>query len=203
MERDGIIYRQFRKPSGLSGRFAGWLMARNNEERSWWTVEKLNIKPGNRILEIGYGSGETMMKLSHRQVGGLIAGIDHSALMYQLAARKNRKAIEEGKIQLACGTINDLKCPEGYFDIIYGSNVHFFWENPVTEFRNLFKFLKPGGRMILVFQPRWAKTDEVVLQYTDETKDILTQSGFTAIETDFKKMRPVLCVYISGQKSKI
>jgi hypothetical protein len=54
-----IAHRQFRRPTGLLGRLAGWIMANrpSNIERNRWTVDLLNVQPSDHVLEIGFGPG--------------------------------------------------------------------------------------------------------------------------------------------------
>ena len=51
------VYRQFRRPTGLLGRLAGWIMANrpSNIERNRWTVDLLRVQPADHVLEIGFG----------------------------------------------------------------------------------------------------------------------------------------------------
>jgi SAM-dependent methyltransferase len=126
--------------------------------------------------------------------------MDHSQVMLEQAAGRNKKQIEKGKVKLACGTVWDLQYPENYFDTIYGSNVHFFWKDPVREFNHLVPLLKPGGRLVMVFQPRWTKTEVEVREVADRTRKQYEAAGLTSIEIDYKVMTPVTCICISGQK---
>ncbi len=50
---------QFRQPRGLPGQLAGLVMAMrpSNRARNRWTVELLDLQPGDRLLEIGFGPG--------------------------------------------------------------------------------------------------------------------------------------------------
>jgi ubiquinone/menaquinone biosynthesis C-methylase UbiE len=197
-----IIIKQFGKPTGTFGRFVGWLMSFKNNDRVEWTYEKLQLRPTDTLLEIGYGPGVTLKKVANSLTSGFIAGIDHSEIMLEQASRRNKEHIENAKVRLECGTVWDLKYPKNYFDTIYGSNVHFFWKNPAEEFRQLVTLLKPGGRLVMVFQPRLAKakTDDEIKQVACKTKQQYEEAGLMNIEIDFKKMSPMTCIYISGQK---
>jgi trans-aconitate methyltransferase len=195
------IYRQFGQPSGIPGRVAGWLMAVKNRGRSNWTVTKLNSQPTDYILEIGYGPGVTFKQLAKRLTTGFIGGIDHSKEMFGQATRRNMAYIQKEKARLECGTVTELTYPKNYFDIIFGSNVHFFWTNPVDEFQRLYDYLKPQGRLVMVFQPRWAKSETQVRDIAEKTRFQYEKAGFTNVELDFKKMFPVTCIYISGKKT--
>jgi len=198
MEIKQSIIKQFGKPSGSFGRFVGWLMSIKNNDRVNWTFENLHLKPSDILLEVGYGPGVTLKKVADNLTSGFIAGIDHSEIMLEQASRRNKKHIENAKVKLECGTVSDLKYPANHFDTIYASNVHFFWENPAKEFKQLVSFLKPGGRLVMVFQPRLTKKD--VREVADNTKTQYEEAGLIDIKIDFKKMRPVTCIHISGHK---
>jgi ubiquinone/menaquinone biosynthesis C-methylase UbiE len=195
-----ILNEQFGKPDGNLGRFVGWIMSIKNRDRAKWTIEKLNFKPTDYILEIGYGSGSSFKVVADQLTSGFIAGIDHSSIMLEQATKKNRKNLESKKAELKCGTVWDLDYQEEHFDIIFGSNVHFFWENPTKEFQKLYLFLKHGGRLIMIFQPRWTKSEEQVKQVAEKTKKQYEEAGFKNIEIGFKPMKPVTCIYINGHK---
>ena len=173
-------------------------MSFKNNDRVTWTLEKLQSRPNDILLEVGYGSGVALKKVANNLTSGFIAGIDHSDIMLEQASKRNKEQIEKGKVKLECGTIWDLKYPKNHFEIIYGNNVHFFWENPTKEFKQLVSFLKSGGRLVMVFQPRLAKTK--VKEVAEETKKQYKEVGLTDIEIDFKEMGSVKCIYISGQK---
>ena len=202
MKLKHIIVKQFGKPTGTFGRFVGWLMSFKNNDRVEWTYEKLKLKPTDILLEIGYGPGVTLKRVANSLTSGFIAGIDHSEIMLEQASRRNKEQIDNAKVKLECGTVWDLIYPENYFDTIYGSNVHFFWKNPTEEFRQLVTMLKPGGRLVMVFQPRLTKEkmDDDVKQVAYNTKQQYEEVGLTNIEIAFKTMSPMTCIYISGQK---
>jgi ubiquinone/menaquinone biosynthesis C-methylase UbiE len=192
--------KQFGNPVGNLGRFVGWLMSVKNRDRAKWTIEKLNLKPTDYVLEIGYGSGASFKVVADQLTSGFIAGIDHSSIMMEQAIKRNKKNIDAKKAELKFGTVWDLDYPEEHFDIIFGSNVHFFWENPTKEFQKLYSYLKQDGRLIMVFQPRWTKSEEQVKQEAEKTKKQYEGAGFNNIDIGFKQMKPVTCIYICGQK---
>ena len=84
------VYRQFRRPTGLLGRLAGWIMANrpSNIERNRWTVDVLNVQPADHVLEIGFGPGLAIAQVARLAPQGRLVGIDHSALMIERASRR-------------------------------------------------------------------------------------------------------------------
>src|SRR4030095_6258666 len=146
-----LINQQFEKPSGGLGRLAGWLMSLSNRQKNEWLISKINPQPGEHLLEIGYGNGDVIEVLAGSMHNSFIAGIDHSSLMYRQAIRNNKKHISGNKVALHLGTVWELDYPPHSFDVIFGSNIHFFWKNPEKEFKVLRELLKPGGRLLMVF----------------------------------------------------
>ena len=194
------IFKQFGKPTGIPGRFAGHFMALNNLKRSNWTIEKLNFKPTDKILEIGYGPGITLKKIAGQLTTGSITGIDHSEVMCRQAIKRNEENIKNNKAEIMCRTVHEFNYPENHFDIIFGSNVHFFWKDPVKEFKRLYKLLNDNGRLVFVFQPRYLRANKDISTESEKTKSQFTEAGFKNMEIDFKHMKPIDCIYISGNK---
>lgn len=194
------LNKQFQKPTGKLGRIVGLAMAIKNKDRANWTFKKLNFKPTDTILEVGYGSGIVIKKIANKLTSGKIYGVDFSEIMFSQASKRNKKHIENKKVKLELGTIWEPSFSDSSFEIIFGSNVHFFWDNPNKELGKLKSLLKPKGRLIFVFQPRWAKNETEIKEIAEKNKIEFEEIGLKNIEIEYKKMKPVTCIYISGQK---
>jgi len=95
------IVRQFKKPHGMMGALAGPIMASrpSNRHRNRWTVELLDIKPGDRIIEIGCGPGLALEECLAKVADGHVAGVDHSATTLNQARLRTANAIKQGRLQ--------------------------------------------------------------------------------------------------------
>ena len=192
--------RQFELPSGNLGRLAAWLMSVSNKDKNQWLIEKLDIHEGDNVLEIGYGTGEIIDRLASTMTGGFIAGIDHSQLMFEIASRKNEHHSSDNKVALHWGDVWSIPYSTDYFDVIFGSNVHFFWKAPLFEFDFLQRFLKPGGKLVMVFQPRWVKSPSELIREMERIRNDFLEAGYRRIKMEVKAMKPVDCVFIEGYK---
>lgn len=153
------LFSQFRNPRGLLGRLAGAIMANreSNRLRNEWTVELMDLKPTSRVLEIGFGPGVALKLVSDHVPEGRVVGLDQSATMQDMAARRNHVAIASGRMHLVTGAVEEpLSAPElaGPFDRLFAINVAMFWHEPVDVLRRLSGKLAPGGRILLTYQPR-------------------------------------------------
>ncbi|HEX9513682.1 MAG TPA: class I SAM-dependent methyltransferase [Puia sp.] len=194
------LYNTIRQPSRYSGKLAGCLLSMKSKQRSNWTIEQLNIQPYQHILEVGYGSGYTLQEVAHRLKVGFLAGIDHSIPMYQQAYRRNKRFIRQQLLQLHIGDLNELSYPPHYFHSIYGSNPHFFQQEPQLEFMRLSSLLKSRGRLVMVFQPREARKEEAILQAGERIREDYKAAGLTDIRIEYRDMYPVTCIAAVGFK---
>ena len=102
---------QFHHPTGAIGHVAGWIMGRrsSNVARNRWAVQLLDVQPTDRVIELGCGPGVAIAALATRAIRGLVVGVDHSQVMIGQARRRNRAAIQAGRVRLL--TPQSSACP--------------------------------------------------------------------------------------------
>src|SRR5712691_8341838 len=139
---------QFHRPRGLGGRAAGRLMAHrpSNRKRNVWAVELLDVGPGDRVLEIGFGPGIAIAELARRATRGLVCGVDHSELMVRQARRRNAVAVRAGRVDLRLGSVEELPAFDTAFDKVLAVNSIGFWDQPVARLAELRALLRPAVR---------------------------------------------------------
>ena len=147
---------QFGNPHGMGGRVAGWIMGHrsSNRARNAWLVSLLDIEPTDRTLEVGFGPGVAIGEVAKRAIEGSIHGVDRSDVMRRQATRRNRRAIDAGRVALRLGSAEDLPEFDQPFDVILAVNSHMFWDDLPTRLQHLRSLLRPGGRFGIGYQPR-------------------------------------------------
>ncbi|MBO9621064.1 MAG: class I SAM-dependent methyltransferase, partial [Niabella sp.] len=78
-----IIASRFKKPTGIIGKWAAGVMIKNNRSKYETLIKDLDLRPGDKLLEIGYGPGDGMHLIAEKYPGCIIHGIDFSPLMYK------------------------------------------------------------------------------------------------------------------------
>lgn len=198
------IVKQFRQPKGVLGQLAGFVMANrpSNIERNAWTLGLLSLREGDRLLEIGYGPGIAIEKASQVISGGLIVGIDHSETMLAQARKRNAMAIDEGLVQLYCGSVEELPAFDKPFDKIFSANVVQFWPDPVSTFRKLRSMLAADGVIASTYMPRNKNaTDADALNKANQIVEQLRQAGFSSISVETKQMSPVSTISVLARNT--
>jgi trans-aconitate 2-methyltransferase len=112
-----------------------WRMAAN-------LIESLNPQPGERILDVGCGTGQLTADIARS--GAIVTGLDSSAEMLA-EARKNYP-----ELSFVVGYAADFTLP-GSFDAVF-SNAALHWvKNAEGAVQSFARALRPGGRFIAEF----------------------------------------------------
>ncbi len=108
------------------------------------TMDLLQLAPGQRVLNVGVGTGKDHVQLRRAvQVGGMAIGVDISPVMLRLAASRGAYAVR--------ADARRLPFPDQSFDRLWSTYVLDLIPDDdlpgvLAEFRRV---LKPGGRVAL------------------------------------------------------
>ncbi len=196
--------KQLRKPAGFLGNLVAKMMEFRNRVSYKIIISRLSPRPGEHILEIGYGPGLGIYQIAASFPGCRITGIDFSELMYQKASVKNRKFIEKGSVHLMHGDILTIVPGDDKFDKVFCVNVIYFWNDLNLAFTKIVNMLGKEGKFLIYMDHRdsieKAKFLADFCKYpVEEVEKELKNAGFTQIEYIFEKGG----YFISGVKSVI
>jgi SAM-dependent methyltransferase len=188
---------QFGRPSGLGGRAAGLLMAHrsSNRTRNAWAVSLLDVRPDDRVLEIGFGPGLAIRELSRIAHAGYVCGIDHSEVMVRKARRRNADGFRRGLVDLRLGSVDALPAFDAPFDKILAVNALLFWHEPDARVEALRRLLRPGGLLAVAHQPRGpGASDEAAGAEGRAMAATLARAGFSDVRVETMRAKPaVVC----------
>jgi ubiquinone/menaquinone biosynthesis C-methylase UbiE len=191
------IRAQFGRPTGLPGRAAGLLMAHrsSNRRRNAWAVSLLDVRPDDRVLEIGFGPGLAILELSRIAHEGYVCGIDHSELMLRQATRRNADGIRRGVVDLRLGSVDALPAFDAPFDKILAVNAFLFWNEADARLEQLRRLLRPDGLIAVAHQPRGpGASDETAAAKGRELAGALVRAGFSEVRVETMRLKPaVVC----------
>jgi SAM-dependent methyltransferase len=110
------------------------------------------IAPGDRVLDIGCGTGETTRHAARTARDGSALGVDLSARMVELARTLAAdRGIDNVEFEQGDAQIHDFQ-PES-FDAVISRTGTMFFGDPSAAFDNIAGALRPGGRLtMLVWQ---------------------------------------------------
>ncbi|MGY1615452.1 class I SAM-dependent methyltransferase [Geodermatophilus sp. SYSU D00691] len=145
-------------------RNAGQLRAWDGAEGSYWArhagvferstaryddalFAAAGIGPGDRVLDVGCGTGSTTREAGRRAVSGAVLGVDLSAAMLAVA---RRAAADLPHVAFLQADAQVHPFDEGSFDVAVSRTGAMFFADPVAAFANIGRALRPGGRLVLL-----------------------------------------------------
>lgn len=127
-------------------------------ERVRWAVEVLAPRPGERVLDIGSGTGASVELLLERlgvtDAAGRarVVAIDRSTAAVARIGERVAHAVASGDVDVVRTPLAALDASLGPFDAAFGVNVNVFWTSAaVPELRALAAAVPPGGRLLVAF----------------------------------------------------
>jgi len=106
-------------------------------------------RPGQRVLDIGCGFGDTTQRIAE------LVGPDGEAVGVDAAARfigtARREAVDAGVGNARFDTVDVQEhVPGGPYDLAFSRFGTMFFANPVVALRNVRHALNPGGRVVML-----------------------------------------------------
>lgn len=155
-------------------------------------AELCQIGPGQRVLNVGCGSGHAVLYMAAKYQCTVI-GVD---VLDDMVAAARRLAMTQGhpsNVEFRVADAQDLPFPDAHFDVVMTESVTTFVPDKGRAFDEYLRVLKPGGRLGLN-EPLWAQEpnpairqsiEELTRQYLlapAEWLDLFRGAGFESVE---------------------
>jgi ubiquinone/menaquinone biosynthesis C-methylase UbiE len=158
------------------------------------------VGSGDRVLDIGCGTGQSTREAAHAAVDGSVVGVDVSAPMLE---RARLLSAEQGLTNITYEQADAQvhRFPSTSFDVCISRFGTMFFTEPVASFTNIGRALRPAARLVLLVwqehaRNEWATAirralipasvaprgpDAFSLADPAVTEGILTAAGFTDV----------------------
>lgn len=194
---DRLVDLTARRPTGLIGR----RMYRHpaGHERSFREVlQWLGFVQGDSCLEIGCGGGVLLERVLTAGAARA-AGLDHSPDMLALSEARNAEAVTSGRLTLRLGDASAIPWGAASFDAVFAANMFFYVDNPTAVLGEVFRVLRPGGRLVIHTMPGplpppslktwWVRIPMISTMHVHsdaEMVDMYQAAGFTDVTVSSK-----------------
>jgi arsenite methyltransferase len=141
---------QLSRPRGRLAPLTGLLLNTVNARMILAGISALELRPGQRVLEVGFGGGLSLPLLL-RAVGerGQVFATELSAPLLARARRWLLIPRLQGRLRLEAAAVEALPLGDGSFDAALSLNTIPFWTDVDVGMRELARILAPGGRLVL------------------------------------------------------
>ncbi len=180
-----ILSLQAKKPSGFVGRYVMTkIFNTGNADLNAFVKKCLGLQPEDRVLELGFGTGKLINEIANMTTKGVVEGIDFSKAMLVQAEKVNKQHLLSGSVILHEGECSSLPFENNVFDKLCSVNTLYFWQNPTNYFAEMFRVIKPEGRIVIGFRDDKQminlnlSSDIFSLYSQDDVINLLSEAGF-------------------------
>lgn len=112
-------------------------------------LNQAELKLGETVLDLGSGAGFDAF-LAAKRVGasGLVIGVDMTPEMVE-RAKKNARKLNVQNVEFRHGQIEDLPVDDNSVDVVISNCVINLSPDKNSVFSELYRTLKPGGRLVI------------------------------------------------------
>src|SRR5947209_2237354 len=134
------------------------------------TLQRMELRAGERVLDLGCGAGWATRILA-RLVGdgpegfGQVVGLDISDEMVRRARAASR---EFDNVLYVCGSAQQVPWEENFFDKVLSVESFYYYPDQDRALAELFRVMAPRGRMFILIN--LYKDNEYSLQWVDKLK---------------------------------
>jgi SAM-dependent methyltransferase len=181
---------QSRRPKGM----AGWLLARGmnsaHAPMTDWALSLVSLQDLRTVLDVGCGGGGALLRLSELAPHAELHGIDYSTQALGVAARTNRRPMEQGRVFLREADVSELPYEDSRFDLTVAINSHYLWPDLEAGLGEIMRVLGPRGSVALAGgeyfggkhdtrNRRLASNGRMNCQTLPELRDIVSEAGYS------------------------
>ncbi|MDI6105171.1 methyltransferase domain-containing protein [Actinoplanes sp. NEAU-A12] len=111
-------------------------------------IDKLRIKPGDRVLDLGCGPGKPAVQMA-KTTGAQVVGVSISSKDVELAGFRAEALNLQDQLSFQVADANDLPFEPDSFDAVLALESIVHMEDRAHVLRQIARVLKPGGRVAL------------------------------------------------------
>ena len=149
----------------------------------------MDVKPSDRVLDLGSGSGWATRLVAKRFHPKKITGIDISDEMVRLAAEQSKGI---ANIEFKQGAAEKIPLPDAAVEKIFSIESFYYWPDQMAGLKEAKRVLAPGGKLFILinlykdnhYSLRWANELKVPVHALSQAEyiELLTKAGFNGTE---------------------
>lgn len=144
----GKLLKNCGKPQGIGGKLILNAMNRGHAPLCDWVLNTVLWTDGAKVLDVGCGGGANIDSMFQKYPNCHIDGIDYSTKSVNVSKKTNA-----ARLNISCeilqGNVMELPYSDNTYDIAIAMETVYFWPDVTEGFRQIFRVLKPGGKIIV------------------------------------------------------
>ncbi|MHB1118966.1 MAG: class I SAM-dependent methyltransferase [Bellilinea sp.] len=158
-------------------------------------IEQTNPQPGERILDLGCGTGTLTIMLQRRQPAAEVVGLDGDPRVLDIAQKKADR-VGVASIRWDTGLADELPYPDESFDKVITSMMlhHLTLPEKLEAFHEVHRVLKPGGsfhiadfgkphdRLMRFVASYMSHLERTADNFKGRIPELMVETGFNQVE---------------------
>ena len=146
---ENSLKQQYKNASNITSRISLHKQFSANAQ-GWfpWIFEQCGIQPGMKVLELGCGDGSFLQENKERLPENLVY-IASDVSLGMLRDMEKQLGAPDERIKLQQIDMQQIPYPEASIDLVIANHVLFYAENIPQAVQEMYRVLRPGGRLIL------------------------------------------------------
>ena len=191
--KDQIIHQADQK---LQQEFNQWAQAGRGDEMedhhsdiTEQTIALMDLQPGDRILDLGCGTGWASRRLARIATSGEVVGID---VADEMLRRAEQASAGIGNVRYLWGSAENIPAEDNHFTKILSVESFYYYVDQGKALDELRRVMAPGGKLFILinlykdnhYSLRWVSELKVPVQVRSESEYValLQQRSFTQVE---------------------
>ena len=192
--RDAVIQSEADKK--IQQEFNQWAQAGRGDEMedhhsdiTDQTLALMDLKPADRVLDLGCGTGWASRRLARIATAGEVVGVD---VADEMLRRAEQTSATLGNLRFVWGTAEGLPFDDGYFTKILSVESFYYYADQSKALNEVRRVIAPGGRLFILinlykdnhYSLRWVSELKVQVHARSEAEylEMLQQHKFEAVE---------------------
>ncbi len=146
----------------------------------------MGLLPTDNIIELGFGTGGLTRMIAAAVPQGFVAGVDPSPRMWEIARRRNQRAIRARRVDLRVCDPALLPWEQSRFNKAIAINTYRSWPVPGDVLRGLRRVLRPGGAIIMAVRDGSAEVLETLKEAGFSYGQLIGREGSEEILAAFR-----------------
>lgn len=148
-----VMADQLRLPRGPLAPFTARLLNHRNQALIERAVAALDVHPGQRVLDVGFGGGLSLQLLVEG-AAGQVCGIEPSQEMVRRARRALAPDVSAGRVVVEVAPVDHIPFGAGHFHRVVSVQTVYFWSDLRRGLDEVARVMVHGGRLVLAMMVR-------------------------------------------------
>src|SRR6266700_683321 len=153
------------------------------------TIALMDLKPADRVLDLGCGTGWASRRLARVVTAGEVVGLDVADVMLR---RAEQASAGMNNLRFVWGSAEKIPAADNAFSKILSVESFYYYADQGKALDELLRVTAPGGKLFILinlysdnhYSLRWVKELKVPVQTLSEAEylALLRKHGFTSVE---------------------